>query len=1120
MKKEDIVSLLSSAFRLDKLVSKEKKGETYGLKGLKASSKSFFALEYSKHKPLICIMEDEDSAAYMYSDLSQIMSEENIFFFPSEYRRAIKYGHKDEANSVIRNLLLSKIAEPNEKNDAGVRLIVSYPEAIIEGVINKKDLSENVISISKNQNIDQKSLINQLLDWGYSREDYVYEAGQFAVRGSIFDIYPYNNDLPYRLDFFDNDIESIRVFEVESQLSSEVLDKISLMPKINIGTNKSSVIELLESASLFFENRSYFEDKIEHIYNEAPYQSDGEGFASIEEIRKILIAPDIIKSKIDNMVVYQMNRNSLENYSVSFSILEQERYSKDLSDFANYLLELQKDNYQIFISSKTEAQYNRILEIIDNRSNGKIKAPALLNIAIHEGFVLPNSKIALFTEHQLFDRYHKYNLRSDKARSGKMTLTLKDLNTFKVGDYVVHSEHGIAQFGGLVKMPQGNSVQECVKLIYKGGDFVFVNLHSLHKLSHYKLRDNASEVQLSSLGSSAWNKLKDRAKKNVKDIARDLIKLYKARKESEGFAFSEDSFIQHEMEASFIYEATPDQQRAIEEVKADMEKPYPMDRLLTGDVGFGKTEVAIRAAFKAACDGKQVAVLVPTTLLAFQHYNSFNRRLKDLPVRVDYISRARTNKEIKEIIESLENGKIDIIIGTHRLTSKDIKFKDLGLLIVDEEQKFGVAVKEKLRKLQVNVDTLMMSATPIPRTLQFSLMGARDLSNINTAPANRYPVNTVLTRFDKDSIREAIEFELSRNGQVFFVHNRVQNIEEIAALIRETVKGVRVAVGHGQMKSKELEDITTAFAQHEYDVLVATTIIENGIDIANANTIIINNAQNYGLSELHQLRGRVGRGDRKAFCFLLTPPLSTLSDESRRRVQAIEMFSDLGSGFKIALQDIDQRGAGNALGAEQSGFILGMGYDTYQKIFKEAVNELKNEEFADIFDNENQDDRHSYTYVIDTSFESDLDLSFPDDYVPQDGERILLYRELDEITNEKELNAFKDRLIDRFGNIPWKAEELIKVPLLRQIASNFYIDKLTLKNNNLSLFLYPDESHPFYSSFNFDKLINFVVNNHNFAEVKKANNKNIIRFKNIDSVTKAIDLFKLILKNENNETNK
>ena len=756
-----------------------------------------------------------------------------------------------------------------------------------------------------------------------------------------------------------------------------------------------------------------------------------------------------------------------------------------------------------------EKQATRIRIIFEDR---KEYIPfTSVNRTIHGGFADDTLKVCLFTDHQLFDRFHKFNLKSEKARSGKITLSLKELNQFTSGDYIVHIDHGVGQFGGLVRTEVNGRIQEAIKLIYQNNDIIFVSIHSLHKLSKYKGKESGEPPKLNKLGTGAWEKMKERTKKKVKDIARDLILLYSKRKDEKGFAYSPDSFMQHELEASFIYEDTPDQMKATADVKEDMERPLPMDRLICGDVGFGKTEIAIRAAFKAVSDNKQVALLVPTTVLAFQHYNTFRERLKDFPCRIDYISRARTSGQIKDTLQKVKEGEVNILIGTHRIVSKDVKFKDLGLLIIDEEQKFGVSVKEKLKQLKVNVDTLTMTATPIPRTLQFSLMGARDLSNINTPPPNRYPVQTEVHRFNEDIIREAINFEMSRNGQVYFINNRIQNIYEIEALIRREVPDARICVGHGQMEPEKLEKIILDFENYEYDVLIATSIVENGIDVSNANTILINNAQQFGLSDLHQLRGRVGRSNRKAFCYLLSPPLSSLTQEARRRLQAIENFSELGSGIHIAMQDLDIRGAGNMLGAEQSGFIADLGYETYQKILEEAVQELKSEEFAELYSDSEEGKRDSETdYVRETYIESDLELMFSPTYIPNDSERVSLYRELDNMEEERDIQAFADRLNDRFGKIPPEGRELIRIVRLRRMAKHLGMEKVVLKKGQMSLFLVANPESPYYQSEAFDRLLHFVQQHPRACNLREQNGKRSIVVKNVPTVETACAYLEMI----------
>lgn len=1081
------------------------------IKGLSGSLLPLLISQWSSVFPILVIADDADEAGYIYSDIEQALSGDEVLMFPSSYRRAIKYGHRDEANILMRSMVMSAIATAKEQKTSPP-IIVSYPEAVIEAVAElREDASEHLI-LSVKQKLSPLLVIEHLNRWGYERCDYVYEPGQFALRGSILDVYSYASELPYRIDYWDDEIDSLRVFEVESQLSVKQLEQITLIP--NLGSahgNGQSLLELLPITTRIIQSDEYFFlDKIKLIWEDSPQVNDGEGFNSLSEIQAYLVSPERLSKHVEQFLhIYYKEAPKGNHTEYHFLSKAQPLFGKDYKALSEQIEYWQMEGYKVFIAASDKSHYERACEII-REHNKQLVLPSHISATIHEGFVLELPKVVLLTEHQIFGRFHKYNLRSDKARSGKITLSLKELQTFNLGDLVVHADHGVGRFGGLLTMDLGGRNQECVKIEYNRGDTIYVNLHSLHKLSHYRQKEAADAVTLSTLGSGAWQRLKEKTKKQVKDIARDLIKLYAKRKESQGFAYNVDTYLQHELEASFIYEETPDQRRAINDIKKDMECPYPMDRLLCGDVGFGKTEVAIRAAFKAACDSKQVAVLVPTTVLAYQHYRTFKQRLEGFPVRVEYLSRSKNNKEIRATLEALKSGTIDIIIGTHRLTSKDVVFRDLGLLIIDEEQKFGVATKEKLRKLQVNVDTLAMSATPIPRTLQFSLMGARDLSNLNTPPSNRVPVETILTRFATETLSEAINFELSRNGQVYVIHNRIQNIQEVAAVIQREVPDARVVIGHGQMPPNELEQILIDFSNHDYDVLVATTIIENGIDVPNANTILINDAHRYGLSELHQLRGRVGRSSRKAFCYLLTPPLATLSEESRRRVRAIENFSDLGSGVRIALQDLDIRGAGNALGAEQSGFIADMGYETYQKVFNEAIRELKIREFSNLYNNEQQSVLTEY-YAVETSIESDLELALPEDYVPNDAERITLYRELDELELDEELTAYRERLVDRFGTPPEIVEELISVPRLRRMGQLRGFEKISLRTNLMNIFLPSDKTSDYYKSEVFGQVLQYVARNSKRCEFRERNERPIIRIKEVTSVSEAIEIIQKML---------
>lgn len=1080
------------------------------LKGLNGSGAALTiaSLFFKKRGSYVCVLNDQEEAGYFYHDLMQLTNSQDIFFFPSAYRRAIKYGHLDPANEILRTEVLSRLQMPDLPT-----VIVTYPDALAEKVIAQADLKQKTLQIGVGDKLDNMFVSDILDEYGFEQVDYVYEPGQYAMRGSILDVFSFSHEFPYRIDFFGSEVETIRTFEVESQLSKSRLDRIAIVPEMN----KSGLIStsLLESLSpntiLAFGDLEWCKEKIGSIYREEPVLGDEESFTSAEQMRLRLVPEDEFLRSVLNFrrIAFGAKAAGTPDATVTFSTRPQPIYHKNFDLVSSSFLAFLEEGYTLYILSDVEKQATRIRIIFEDR---KEYIPfTSVNRTIHGGFADDTLKVCLFTDHQLFDRFHKFNLKSEKARSGKITLSLKELNQFTSGDYIVHIDHGVGQFGGLVRTEVNGRIQEAIKLIYQNNDIIFVSIHSLHKLSKYKGKESGEPPKLNKLGTGAWEKMKERTKKKVKDIARDLILLYSKRKDEKGFAYSPDSFMQHELEASFIYEDTPDQMKATADVKEDMERPLPMDRLICGDVGFGKTEIAIRAAFKAVSDNKQVALLVPTTVLAFQHYNTFRERLKDFPCRIDYISRARTSGQIKDTLLKVKEGEVNILIGTHRIVSKDVKFKDLGLLIIDEEQKFGVSVKEKLKQLKVNVDTLTMTATPIPRTLQFSLMGARDLSNINTPPPNRYPVQTEVHRFNEDIIREAINFEMSRNGQVYFINNRIQNIYEIEALIRREVPDARICVGHGQMEPEKLEKIILDFENYEYDVLIATSIVENGIDVSNANTILINNAQQFGLSDLHQLRGRVGRSNRKAFCYLLSPPLSSLTQEARRRLQAIENFSELGSGIHIAMQDLDIRGAGNMLGAEQSGFIADLGYETYQKILEEAVQELKSEEFAELYSDSEEGKRDSGTdYVRETYIESDLELMFSPTYIPNDSERVSLYRELDNMEEERDIQAFADRLNDRFGKIPPEGRELIRIVRLRRMAKHLGMEKVVLKKGQMSLFLVANPESPYYQSEAFDRLLHFVQQHPRACNLREQNGKRSIVIKNVPTVETACAYLEMI----------
>ena len=1082
--------------------------------GLKASASSVYAsaLIGNTHCPFVFILGDLEEAGYFYHDLVQLLGDEQVLFFPSSFRRAIKFGQKDAANEILRTEVLSRL----EKNVANL-FVVTYPDALAEKVIARQELDEKTIKIKTGDQLDMKFVTDLLQHYGFQYTDYVYEPGQYAQRGSIIDVFSFSSEYPYRIDFFGDEVDSIRTFEIESQLSKDKKDSIVIVPDLSAGLSREgdggmvSFLDFLQPETMVvMRDLFWLRERIQQVHDEA-LTEQAKLAREAEEQGKLILEGKLTDGDefMHKVVAFRRMEIGLKptgtpDASLSFDTDIQPIFHKNFDLLSERLQQYMADGYRLFICSDSKKQTERIKAIFDDRGDN-IEFTAVEK-TIHEGFVDHQQRICLFTDHQIFDRFHKYNLKSDKARSGKITQSLKELNEFQLGDYVVHTDHGVGRFAGLVRIPNGNTTQEVMKLVYQNDDVVFVSIHSLHKVSKYKGKDG-EPPRLNKLGSGAWERIKDRTKTKIKDIARDLIKLYAARRDEKGFAYSPDCFMQKELEASFLYEDTPDQSKATADVKADMESDRPMDRLVCGDVGFGKTEVAIRAAFKAMSDNKQVAVLVPTTVLAYQHYQTFKDRLKNMPCRVEYLSRARSAKDAKQILADLAENKVNILIGTHKILGKEVKFKDLGLLIIDEEQKFGVSTKEKLRQMKVNVDTLTMSATPIPRTLQFSLMGARDLSVIQTPPPNRYPIQTEVHTFNEEVIADAINFEMSRNGQVFFVNNHISNLEILKNLILKHIPDCRVAIGHGQMDPAALEEIIMGFVNYDYDVLLSTTIVENGIDIPNANTIIINEAHNFGLSDLHQMRGRVGRSNKKAFCYLLAPPLSTLTQEARRRLQAIENFSGLGSGIHIAMQDLDIRGAGNMLGAEQSGFIADVGYETYQKILGEAVHELKMEEFSELFveaNNQNEEDRGEH-YVDECQIESDLELLLPANYVVGSSERMLLYRELDNLSTDKDVEDFKIKLLDRFGPIPQETEELLRIVPLRKLAARLGVERIFLKGGRMTLFLVSNPESPYYKGKMFGKLIDYMMKYTRRCELKERNDhKRSMLVKDVESVEHAL----------------
>lgn len=1084
--------------------------KTIYLKGMNASCASFFASSFIENKPFtsVFLLNNSEEAGYFYHDIVQANGDKHVLFFPSSYRRAIKYGQKDAANEILRTEVLSKL-EQNEPVS-----IVTYPEALAEKVVSRQTLNQQTLTLATGKQYETEAITKKLTDYGFEHVDYVYEPGQFAMRGSILDVYSFASEYPYRIDFFGDEIDSIRTFEVETQLSKEKRNSVSIVPELGQATeNEISFLEFIpQDTLLWVKDLLWIKERIQAIHDEslspqalAAYEGEQTERMNLE--RKLIDGSEFTVRALDfKRIDFGHKSVGTPQATLQFQTSIQPIFHKNFDLVASTLTDYLQRNYTIYICSDSVKQTDRLRDIFAERKD-QISFKAV-DHTLHEGFIDHTLKMCLFTDHQIFDRFHKFNLRSDKARSGKVALSLKELNQFEPGDYVVHIDHGIGKFAGLVRIPNGNTTQEVIKLIYQNDDVVFVSIHSLHKISKYKGKEG-EQPRISKLGTGAWEKMKDRTKAKIKDIARDLIKLYSQRKQEKGFQYSADSFLQHELEASFLYEDTPDQLKATQDVKADMESDRPMDRLVCGDVGFGKTEVAIRAAFKAVADNKQVAVLVPTTVLAYQHFQTFRKRLEGMPCKVDYLSRARTAKDTSRILKELADGQINILIGTHKIIGKSVKFKDLGLLIIDEEQKFGVSVKEKLRQIKVNIDTLTMTATPIPRTLQFSLMGARDLSVIQTPPPNRYPIQTEVHTFNEEIISEAINFEMSRNGQVFFVNNRIQNLMELKMMIQRNIPDCRVCIGHGQMQPEELEKIIFDFVNYDYDVLLATTIIESGIDIPNANTIIINQAQNFGLSDLHQMRGRVGRSNKKAFCYLLAPPLTSLTPEAKRRLQAIENFSDLGSGIHIAMQDLDIRGAGNMLGAEQSGFIADLGYETYQKILAEAVKELKNEEFADLYAEEikaGEEKISGEEFVDECTVESDLELLFPNEYIPSSSERMLLYRELDKLELDKEVEDFKARLIDRFGKIPPETEELTRIVPLRRLAKRMGIEKVILKADRMTLYFVSNLESPYYQSKAFGKVIEYMAKYPRNCNLREQNGKRSMVMKEIHDVASAVSV--------------
>ena len=1089
---------------------KENKQKHFNLNGLIGSSKALVSASvFANHSSLnFAILPDNESAAYFYNDLENIFNEaglnyqkKKILFFPTSYKRNYDGENIDTTNVLSRTEVLNRIYLSRQKT-----FVVTYPEALCEKVVTRKFYKNNTIDIKRGEKLSVDFFSDVLFEYEFESVDFVVEPGQFSIRGGRIDVFSFAGDHPFRIEFFGDDIESIRTFDPVTQLSIDSFAKITIVPNVREGAKNEKrdfVLDTLNQNVLFWiDDAKFISDRMN-----LEYENINEVFLSTDEIsenksfKDFFVNGNNFLQKINSSIVFEFGKQKYfdDSLQINFELTPQPSFNKNFDLFFNDLNENTQKGFVNYILVDNPKQIDRIYSIIEDIQNTNNHTDEInfvtLNLSLHEGFIDKNLKIACYTDHQVFDRYHKFRLK--EGYKTKESLTLKDLSELTPGDFITHIDHGVGRFDGLEKIENNGKIQEALRLIYKNSDILYISIHSLHRISKFVGKDG-TPPSLSKLGSNVWKKLKEKTKKRVKDIARELIKLYAERKSSEGFEFSPDTYLQHELEASFLYEDTPDQLKATISVKEDMENPNPMDRLVCGDVGFGKTEVAMRAAFKAVADSKQVALLVPTTILALQHYKTFSERLRDFPCTVDYINRFKSAKRQKETIKDLEAGKIDILIGTHRLVSKDIQFKNLGLLIIDEEQKFGVTVKEKLKKLKVNVDTLTLTATPIPRTLQFSLMGARDMSIINTPPPNRYPIQTEIKSFSKETISDAINYELSRGGQVFFVHNRVQNIADVEYMIEQFCPGVKIAVAHGQMAGNKLERTMLDFIEGVYDVLIATTIIESGLDIPNVNTIIINEAQNFGLSDLHQLRGRVGRSNKKAFCYLLTPPMSVLSNEARKRLTAIEEFSNLGSGFNISMRDLDIRGAGNILGGEQSGFISEIGFEMYHKILDEAVLELKESEFKNVFKHE-----IDKTYVKDCQIETDLEILITDDYIHNISERLSLYKELDALVTEEELLMFQKNITDRFGKPPSQTMELINTIRLRRLAKKLGFEKLVLKSGRMSAYFVSNSDSMYFQSATFKGILKHVQNKPENYRFKETKDKLALNVNNISSIKEA-----------------
>jgi len=1122
MKKAELLDVFSRNETLSEFLSKfgNKEDNLFNIKGLVGSSKSFFAasLFKSKLKTTFFILNDKETAAYHFNELQEFVGHDKVMLFPESYRRPYDIEKTDNSNVLLRSEVLNRLTQKEQF------VVVSYPQALYEKVVSKKDLHQNTLAIKTGDKLDLEFVNETLFEYHFKRVDFVTDPGEFSVRGGIIDVFSFSHDEPYRIEFFDNEVESIRTFDIESQLSIEAKKSASIMPNMSgslVTEVRQSILEFIAGDSqIIIDNPNFVRLSTDDLFKKAE-----EIYANLNKDIKyskpeaLFSEGDEVISKIEAFKSVDLSNGNAfkvdQDQQFIFNYEPQPAFNKKFELLIENLQSYSSKNYDVLICCINQQQAQRFHDIFEDMAFNQYKTIVL---GLHEGFIDHDNKIVCYTDHQIFERYHKFKINSKFDK--KQAITLKELTQLEKGDYVTHIDHGIGRFGGLQKIDVDGNTQEAIKLVYGDGDILYLSIHALHKISKFNGKDG-QQPKIYKLGSKAWKKLKQKTKSRVKKIAFDLIKLYAKRKLKKGYQFGPDSYLQHELEASFIYEDTPDQSTATEDVKKDMESEQPMDRLVCGDVGFGKTEVAIRAAFKAVDNGKQVAVLVPTTILAFQHHKTFSERLKDFPVTIDYINRFKTAKEKRETLEDLRTGKLDIIIGTHQLVNKAENFKDLGLLIIDEEQKFGVAVKDKLKTIKTNVDTLTLTATPIPRTLQFSLMAARDLSTITTPPPNRYPIETHVVRFVEDTIRDAISYEIQRGGQVFFIHNRIENIKEVAGLIQRLVPDARVGIGHGRMEGKDLEKLMLNFMNGGFDVLVSTTIIESGLDITNANTIIINDANRFGVSDLHQMRGRVGRSNKKAFCYLITPPLHHMTPDARKRITALEQFSDLGSGIKIAMKDLEIRGAGDLLGGEQSGFINEIGFDTYQKILNEAIEELKEKEFKNLYTAEGKEDENK-VYVKDVQIDTDFEILIPDDYVNSITERLALYTKLNELKTEKELNAFANELKDRFGDLPVQVLDLLDSVKMKWIAAQLGIEKVVIKKNTLIGYFISDQASSFYQSQRFQNLLQNIHSNTKGIVMKEKKTRNglrlLLNFGQTKSIKAALEKMEGLVNRNNAKT--